>query len=85
MGRHTGAAPKFEQGILPAAARGNSRGTAPPGIGSGKGVRGSLDSHLGDAGRGAPGKFGRGDAWKGKPKAMSEDISHSAFEKLGAD
>jgi hypothetical protein len=85
MGRHTGATAKFEQGLLPGSARGNSMGTAAPGLGRGKGVRGTLESHAGDAGRGAPGKLGRGDDWKGKPKAMSEEITHSAFEKLGAD
>jgi hypothetical protein len=84
-GRHSGKGAQGDTGKVRGPAVGNTHGTPAPGIGKGPGVRGSMDSHLGDAGRGAPGKLGRGDAWKGKAKSMSEDISHDAFERLGAD
>jgi hypothetical protein len=84
-GAHTGRAPKFEQGILPNAAKPNAKGTAPPPLGSKPGVRGTPDSHLGAAGRGGTGRIGKGDSYKGQPTKYSEDISHSSFEKLGAD
>jgi len=85
-GRHTGKGAQGDQGLIKGGKeKGNSFGTAPTARSSKPGVRGSPDSHLGTAGRGAPGKHGRGDAWKGAPKRLSEDISHSDFESLGAD
>ncbi len=63
---------------------GNSKGSPPPGIGHRKGVRGNPDSHMGDAGRGGAGRQGKADSYKGQPTSYSENISHDAFEKLGA-
>jgi hypothetical protein len=63
---------------------GNGKGSPPPGIGQGMGVRGSPNTHLGTAGRGAPGRIGKSDSYKGKPTPYPEDITHDAFEKLGA-
>jgi hypothetical protein len=80
MGKHTGPAPKEDQRRREGA-EGNSKGSAPPG--RGKGVNGSPDSYLGTAGRGAPGKFGKADGFKGK-HAYAEEISHNEFERLGA-
>jgi hypothetical protein len=82
MGRHTGPAPKYDQ-RRSQGAEGNGKGSPPPGLGRGKGIQGSPNSHLGTAGRGAPGKFGKGDGYKGRA-SYPEDISHSQFESLGA-
>jgi hypothetical protein len=84
-GFHTGKSSKGDTSILAESAAGNSKGSAPPGVGRGKGVQGSPDTHLGTAGRGGTGRIGKGDNYKGAPTKYSEDISHSAFEKLGAD
>jgi hypothetical protein len=62
---------------------GNSKGSPPPGVSKGKPA--SLDAHKGTSGRGGPGRIGKPDNWKGGAPKMSEEISHSAFEKLGAD
>lgn len=57
---------------------GNAKGSAPPALGkTGKSVKSQ-------EGRGAPGKLGKADAFKGMGKKLPESISHSAFEKLGA-
>lgn len=84
-GAHTGRLRSGDTGLLGSSAKGNAKGTAPPALGSKPGVRGTLDSHLGDAGRGGTGRIGKHDSYKGNPTKYSEDISHSAFEKLGAD
>ena len=63
---------------------GNSKGSPPPALNSRPGVAGTLDSHLGTAGRGGTGRIGKHDSYHGKPTKYSEDISHSAFEKLGS-
>ena len=82
LGKHTGAAPKGDSRRRHGA-EGNGKGSPPTKMGA-RGV-GSLASHKGTAGRGGPGRLGKGDHHQGKPRAYSEDISHSAFEKLGAD
>lgn len=82
MGRNTGPAPKFDQNLR-TGAEGNGKGSAPPGIGRGKGVEGSPATHAAKAGRGGKGKFGKGDGFKGK-QSYPEEISHNEFEKLGA-
>jgi hypothetical protein len=82
-GAHKGKLPGLDTSKR-SGAEGLSKGSAPPGVGRGAGVRGSLDSHLGDAGRGGPGKLGKSDAFTGKAKALSETLSHEWFEKLGA-
>lgn len=64
---------------------GDGKGSPPPGLGRGKGVRGSPATHAGDAGRGAAGRTGKGDAYKGKPTKRPEELSHEWFERLGAD
>src|SRR5277367_5966431 len=81
-GRHTGRPARGDTGLVKS---GNSEGTAAPGIGKGKGVQGSPDSHLGNAGRGGTGRIGKGDSYKGAPTKYPEDISHSAFERLGSE
>ena len=63
---------------------GNGKGSPPPGVGKRKPA--SLAAHAGDSGRGGAGRLGMHDGHKGpQPKKLSEDISHSAFERLGAD
>lgn len=84
-GEHTGKPARGDSSHLPAAAKGNSKGTAPPPLKAHPGVRGSPDSHLGDAGRGGTGRIGKSDAYKGKPTKYAEDITHDAFERLGAE
>ena len=84
LGKHTGAEAKGDSRRR-SGPEGDSRGSAPPGVGKGTGVRGSVSSHGGDAGRGDRGRLGKGDAYKGKPTALSEDISHESFERLGAE
>ena len=59
---------------------GNSKGS-PPGGRSGA----SPATHMGDSGRGGPGKIGSGDGFKGKARGPSEDLSPAWFERLGAD
>src|SRR5580698_6062992 len=81
-GAHTGKQAKYEQGLLGESAKGNGKGTAPPALSSKPGVRGTPESHMGDAGRGGTGRIGKHDAYKGAPTKYSEDISHSSFEKL---
>lgn len=66
-------------------AEGNSEGSPPPGVKAKKGVRGNPDSHMGDAGRGGTGRVGKADSYKGRPTGYPEDVTHEAFEKLGAD
>jgi hypothetical protein len=66
-------------------AEGNGRGSPAPGVGKGRDVRGTPDSHLGTAGRGGAGRHGKADNFKGRATDMSESPSHSWFEKLGAD
>jgi hypothetical protein len=78
-GRHSGRGAQGDTSLLKGAV-GNSHGTPAPGVTKAP----STARHMGDAGRGAPGKLGRGDDWKGKAKTLTEDISHAAFEKLGA-
>jgi len=79
-GRHTGkpAKPDSRRRYGP---EGNGKGSPPTKMGS-RGA-GSPSGHMGTSGRGGPGKVGKGDSYKGKPTAYSEDISHSQFEKLG--
>jgi hypothetical protein len=84
-GFHTGKPSQGDTSLLKESAAGNAKGSAPPGTGKGFGVRGSPDSHLGTAGRGGTGRIGKHDAYKGAPTKYTEDISHSSFEKLGAD
>lgn len=62
---------------------GNSKGSPPPGVAKTLGA--SLSNHKGTDGRGGRGKIGQGDSFKGRDSKMTESISHSAFEKLGAD
>lgn len=62
---------------------GNGKGSPPTNLKSGKPA--SLEAHRGTSGRGGTGRIGKPDNWKGSAPKMSEDISHSAFEKLGAD
>lgn len=62
---------------------GNGMGSPAPGVSSGRPA--SLARHEGTAGRGDKGRVGKGDGYKGKPTSLSEDISHSAFEKLGSE
>lgn len=62
---------------------GNAKGSPPTNLKSGKPA--SLEAHKGTSGRGGPGRIGKPDNWKGGARKLSEDISHSAFEKLGAD
>jgi hypothetical protein len=81
-GKHTGQIPPADTNMLPAKDKGNSKGTAPPTLGNVS--RGTLDKHLGDSGRGGTGRIGKHDGFKGQPTKYTEDISHSAFEKLGA-
>jgi hypothetical protein len=85
IGKHSGRAAKGNSSILPKGAQGNAKGLAPTALSTKPGVRGSPDSHLGTAGRGGTGRIGKHDAYKGKPTKYSEDISHSAFERLGAE
>lgn len=66
-------------------AEGNSKGSPPPGVKNQKAVRGNPDSHMGDAGRGGSGRHGKGDNFKGKATPMTEEPSHSWFERLGSD
>lgn len=82
MGAHTGS---LKQGDTRRrkGAEGNSKGSPPPGVSKGKPA--SLEAHKGTSGRGGSGRIGKPDNWKGSAPKMSEDISHSAFEKLGAD
>lgn len=81
MGRHTGTVAPLDQRI--GSGGGNSKGSAPPGVGHGKGVMGSPATHSAKAGRGAPGKLGKADNFTGK-HSYSESITHEQFEKLGA-
>jgi hypothetical protein len=83
-GYHTGKPSKGDTSLLKGNV-GNSHGTAPPGVGTGKGVRGTPDTHLGTAGRGGTGRIGKHDAYKGAPTKYPEEISHASFEKLGAN
>ena len=83
-GFHTGKASRGDSNIRKGA-EGNGQGSAPPGVGKGQGRRGTPDSHLGTAGRGGTGKFGKGDSYKGKPTNYSEEPGHNWFEKLGSD
>lgn len=64
-------------------AEGNAKGSAPPGISHTKSA--SLADHKGTSGRGGPGRIGKPDNWKGSAQKLTEDISHSAFERLGAE
>lgn len=82
-GKQTGV-PSSGDSSIDKGAVGNSKGSAPPGLGHGTGVMGSPATHKGTSGRGAPGRFGKADKYTGKPKAYSESISHSDFEALGA-
>jgi hypothetical protein len=84
-GYHSGKASKGDTSLLKGANKGNSHGTPPTALSARPGVRGSPDSHLGTAGRGGTGRIGKHDAYKGAPTKYTEDISHSSFEKLGAD
>jgi hypothetical protein len=83
-GRHTG---KLRDGDTRprSGSEGNSRGSPPPGVGKGKGQRGTPDTHLGTSGRGGSGRRGKGDNYKGKATDLSESPSHEWFEKLGSD
>lgn len=83
-GEHTGKAAKGDSRHR-SGPEGNSKGSPPPGIGKGMGVRGSPDSHLGDAGRGGSGRHGKGDSFKGKSTSMTEEPNHNWFEKLGSN
>lgn len=83
-GEHTGKAAKGDS-RRKQGPEGNSKGSPPPGIGKGMGVRGSPDTHYGDAGRGGTGRIGKSDAYKGAPTKYPEDISHESFEKLGSN
>lgn len=81
-GAHTGKLAKLDQNIR-TGSQGNSKGSAPPGVGHGKGVMGSPATHSAHAGRGASGKFGKADKFTGQ-HSYPEDISHAQFESLGA-
>lgn len=52
-----------------------------PYTGSSKGA--SMGAHAASAGRGGPGKFGKGDGFKTRSGDLQEPQSHAAFEKLG--
>ena len=80
-GFHTGKPSRADTNVRKGA-DGNAKGSAPPGVGSGKGVRGTPESHR--VGQGGPGKLGKGDTFTGQHKPMSEDLSHGWFESLGA-
>lgn len=58
---------------------GNSKGSAPPSLG--KVASSTMKAQVG---RGAKGRVGKADQFKGMGKKLPESISHSAFEKLGA-
>ena len=63
---------------------GNSKGSAPPEH-SKNGVRGTPDSHLGDAGRGGAGSLGGHDSHTDRSKQpIGESPSHAWFERLGS-
>ena len=84
-GKQTGKLPKLAESdtrrrIGP---EGNAKGSPPTNLKSGKPA--SLAAHKGTSGRGGSGRIGKPDNWKGGAQKLSEDISHSAFEKLGAD
>lgn len=64
---------------------GNSKGSPPPGVGKGTGVRGTLASHGGDSGRGGAGRMGKSDAHKGRATPLSESPNSAWFEKLGSN
>lgn len=81
-GRHTGKPAKEDQRRR-YGPEGNGKGSPPTRMGA-RGA-GRLENHKGTSGRGGSGRVGKGDGYKGKPTAYSEDISHSAFEKLGAE
>lgn len=83
-GEHSGKAAKGDSRKR-SGAEGNAKGSPPPGIGKGMGVRGSPDTHFGDAGRGGKGRVGKADNYKGRPTSYPEDITHQSFERLGAD
>ena len=83
-GAHTGKPGRGDTSRLPAAAKGNSKGTAPPSVNAKLGQRGTPESHMGHSGRGGAGRIGKHDGYKGAPTKYSEDISHESFEKLGA-
>ena len=83
-GFHTGKPSKGDTSLIKGENKGNSFGTAPTALSSKPGVRGSPDTHMGNAGRGGTGRIGKHDAYKGAPTKYSEDISHASFEKLGA-
>lgn len=82
-GKHTGEPSRGDTNVRKGP-QGNGEGSAAPGVGKGAGVRGTPDSHLGTAGRGAPGRVGKADHYHGKPKSLPEHITHDQFEKLGA-
>ena len=65
-------------------AEGNSKGSPPTRLTAHPSVRGTPDSHSGDAGRGGSGRHGKGDSFKGKATPLSESPSHDWFEKLGS-
>lgn len=58
---------------------GNSKGSAPPALS--KVAKSTMKAQVG---RGAPGKMGKADQFKGTAKKLSESISHQQFERLGA-
>lgn len=64
---------------------GNAKGSSPPGVGKGTGVRGTLASHGGDSGRGGAGRMGKSDAHKGRATPLSESPNSAWFEKLGSN
>jgi hypothetical protein len=78
IGKHSGPSPKMDQSKRSGAV-GNSKGSAPPGVGSGGGRRGSPETHLGKAGRGGTGRITKLDSSR-----LSESPSHGWFENLGA-
>jgi len=81
-GRHSGKPSRGDTSARKGAV-GNGKGSAPPGVGKGIGVRGTPESHR--VGQGGPGKIGKSDGWKGHSATMSEDLGSEWFEKLGAE
>lgn len=80
-GYHTGKPSKGDTNVR-RGAEGNGKGSPPPGVGKGSGVRGTPESHR--VGQGGTGRIGKHDGYKGKPTSLPEDLGHGWFEKLGA-
>lgn len=77
-GAHTGGLMTSGDTRVRKGPEGNSKGAPPPSLSK------PAVSVKAQEGRGAKGRVGKADAFKGMGKKLPESISHSQFEKLGA-